>query len=892
MQHDLLYQQAPQAFVANLAVLSLTLLVMYGAVETLPLLLWGGIAFAVFSLRYFLQVIPYRRADDDERAALPWGWQFISTTLISGTLWGSAAIFLLPESLVHQVFLVLVIGTLSAYITVSYSSMPLGGPAFVLPAILPFALRFLTIGDALHLVGGVVLLVMVAVQLIVHLRLYRTTSTGLQLRLENAILNDALSHTAAELSGMLERFQDIFYQTDAEGRVVRVSPSVEGIVGYAPQELLGSWVADLYEMPSARNRFLEALTQGGGTVENYETKVRHKDGSSVWLSTNAHYLRDGAGQVVGVEGVARDITAQKSAERSRFSRQQRAMVTLHSIADGVITTDLEGRIDFLNPVAERLLGKRLHEVRGHPYLELLNLVDESTGESLDDLAKLCLTQQDAVVHANNGQLSHADGSEYTLQISASPMRGERQEVLGVVLVLHDVTEVMGITRQLNYQASHDMLTGLLNRREFEVRLEQAIRLARSSGASSVLFYMDLDQFKVVNDTCGHRAGDELLGQLAVLLQNALGADDLIARLGGDEFGVLLASRDIDDAAVVADDLRQLIKEFRFVWGDKTFEIGVSIGVVPITAESSKLGEVMSAADAACYVAKEMGRNRVHLYQPDDSAVLKHHGEMEWIHRITLAFEHNRFTLYGQPIVALTEGGTESSHYEILMRILDEAGRVIPPMAFVPAAERYHLMPTIDRWVVRTTLGLLRQAQGPGDIPPVRCSINLSGQSLSDDNFLSFVIAQFEETGVPCASVCFEITETAAVANLTRAVRFIAILRGMGCSFSLDDFGSGLSSFGYLKNLHVDYLKIDGSFVKDMMRDSVDRAMVESINQIGHLLGLRTIAEFAEDGAIIEGLRVIGVDYAQGNAVGEPQPFELLLRGYQTPPQPAPTLQVG
>ncbi len=571
-----------------------------------------------------------------------------------------------------------------------------------------------------------------------------------------------------------------------------------------------------------------------------------------------------------------EVRQREAAERRLQQEQERQLVTLESIGDGVITTDTNGIIDYINPVAERLTGFAESSAIGQHYLDVLILVDEATGESLSDLVTLCLSRDGAMVHADDGVLSHADGTQYNINVSVAPMRDSDGQVIGAVLVLHDLTEVMGIARQLGYQASHDMLTGLVNRREFERLLERTIRRARSGDGEHVLFYIDLDQFKLVNDSCGHRAGDELLVLLSTLLQRHVREADTVARLGGDEFGVLLEDCGLDSALLIAEELRQVVREFRFVWQGQTFEVGASIGVVPVGKNSGRLAEVLSAADTACYVSKDLGRNRIHVYTPDDREVVHHHGEMAWVHRITQAFEDERLSLYAQPILSLTAADGVPTHYEILMRMIGSEGDLILPMAFIPAAERYNLMPTIDRWVVRTTLGQLRQAQGPHDRPPINCTINLSGQSLGDDHFLEFVIEQFHEADVVPECVCFEITETAAISNLSRAMNFIDVLHGMGCRFALDDFGSGVSSFGYLKNLHVDYLKIDGSFVRDMVRDTVDFAMVESINQIGHVMGLKTIAEFAESDAILDALRRLQVDYAQGNVIGTPMPLRDVL----------------
>jgi len=437
------------------------------------------------------------------------------------------------------------------------------------------------------------------------------------------------------------------------------------------------------------------------------------------------------------------------------------------------------------------------------------------------------------------------------------------------------------TERLSYQATHDALTGLVNRREFERRLEKALTAAREQGRTHALCYLDLDQFKIVNDTCGHVAGDELLRQLTVLLQSKVRDADLLARLGGDEFGVLLENCPLEQAQVVADLLRQTVKDFHFVWQNKAFTIGVSIGLVPLTQDCESLASVLSCADSACYAAKDLGRNRVHVYRVEDSEMAQRQGEMNWVARITHAIEENRFRLYYQTIMPLNEAVNEGSHFEILLRMLSDQGELIPPMAFIPAAERYNLMPSIDRWVVSTAFGLYWKFLPKNALNQRHtCTVNLSGPSLCDDHFLEFIKRQFALYQVPYDHICFEITETAAISNLSRAIEFIGELRTQGCRFSLDDFGSGLSSFTYLKNMPVDYLKIDGSFVRDMVDDPMDYAMVASINQVGHVMGLKTIAEFVETDAVLEKLREMGVDFAQGYGIERPRPLEDLIVAQQ------------
>lgn len=428
------------------------------------------------------------------------------------------------------------------------------------------------------------------------------------------------------------------------------------------------------------------------------------------------------------------------------------------------------------------------------------------------------------------------------------------------------------TERLSYHASHDALTGLINRREFEIRLERALRETLSGQQAYTLCYLDLDQFKVVNDTCGHVAGDELLRQLSTLLLSGLREQDTMGRLGGDEFGVLLEQCALDEAQVMAETIRQTVEGYRFVWQERSFAIGVSIGLVSINQDSGSLANLLGAADAACYAAKDLGRNRVHTYQAQDDELLRRRGEMQWITRIHRAMEENRFLLYMQPIMPVGLGSTMLPHFEVLLRMIDDDGQPVLPMAFIPAAERYNLMPAIDRWVIMNAFSHCRELAQAGVDTTGVCTINLSGHSLCDEKFFDFVEQQFELSEVPYNKICFEITETAAISKLKEAVAFMSRLKAKGVVFSLDDFGSGLSSFSYLKNLPVDYLKIDGAFVRDMAVDAMDRAMVESIHHIGRVMGLKTIAECVESEEAMELLRAIGVDYAQGEWLDMPKPL--------------------
>lgn len=545
---------------------------------------------------------------------------------------------------------------------------------------------------------------------------------------------------------------------------------------------------------------------------------------------------------------------------------------LSSIADAVITTDINGDINYMNVVAEKLTGWRLGEAMSLPLGQVFHVLGEA-GVSLMDAINACLLSgRLSKAQRLDLVLTHREGIGVAVEESVAPIRDEKQQVHGVVVVFRDVSQSRRLAAQVSWQASHDTLTGLFNRDSFDSKLDELLQHARETGAVHSMLYLDLDQFKIVNDTCGHVAGDELLRQIAAKLSSHVRVGDTLARLGGDEFGVLLADCAESVAQRIANQMRQTIMDFRFGWEEKLFVIGASIGVVTITAESESVEHVLSAADTACYAAKDGGRNQVHLYQADAGEAAQRQGEMRWVTRIHSALEEERFRLYAQAIVPVDRLSKASGHYEVLIRMLDESGDLIPPGAFIPAAERFGLMPRIDRWVVKQVFDLIKHDYEALVRGGYRFAINLSGGSVNDADTLAYISRKMSEFRIPDGMISFEITETAAIANLSSATHFIHTLKGAGCRFSLDDFGSGLSSFAYLKNLPVDYLKIDGAFIRDLADDPIDLAMVQAINQIGQVMGLKTIAEFVESESILKKLAEVGVDYAQGYGIARPEPL--------------------
>lgn len=562
------------------------------------------------------------------------------------------------------------------------------------------------------------------------------------------------------------------------------------------------------------------------------------------------------------------LNQRQTFENALQTEKERAQITLAAIGDAVVTTDAAGLITYMNPAAERLTTLTAAQADGQPLASLFRLVDESTHQEDAQLLEHHLVG-DGISRPR--LIVRQDGSAVAVALVGTPLHTG-----GIVLVLHDMTRELQHISNLSWQASHDALTGLVNRREFESRLTVALdTLAQAPGPHSqhALMFLDLDQFKVVNDTCGHAAGDELLRQICTLLLQRLREGDTLARLGGDEFGILLERCPADSAERIAEALRQTVQDLHFVWEGRPFNVSVSIGLVHVTHAMTTLAEVLRNADVACYMAKEKGRNRVQVYHSDDSELSLRFGEMAWVQQIHLALAEQRFSLYAQTITPLGPHCEDGIHIELLLRLRNESGELVSPACFIPAAERYGLMPLLDRWVVQTAFATLAARLHCCHAEPIAvCAINLSGATFGDDSFLSFLREQFRLHDIPPQIICFEITETSAITNLASATRFIAELQTLGCSFSLDDFGAGMSSFSYLKHLPVDYLKIDGGFVKDMLDDPIDHAMVEAINHIGHVMGKRTIAEFVENPQIMQALKRIGVDYAQGYAIDRPTPF--------------------
>ena len=561
-------------------------------------------------------------------------------------------------------------------------------------------------------------------------------------------------------------------------------------------------------------------------------------------------------------------------ERLRELRENEelAEITLSSLSEGVITTNLSGEITALNRRARELTGLVADNCLQQPLSEVLSLETIDNREQVQFAVQRCLNDQEIEsLNQEPLRLKRQDGSRRVVELSVSEITGRQGGTEGNVLVIRDITESYLLTHRISWQATHDALTGLINRLEFETRLQDALERTRTDRASHVLMYLDLDQFKVVNDTCGHIAGDELLKQISALLNDTARRNDTVARLGGDEFAILLEYCPVDRALELAEEVRDAIRNYRFTWDDKPFTLGVSIGVVAFDASFNALPQILSAADSACYAAKDDGRNRVHLYAEDDQAIEQRFGEMQWVSRIRQALDEEQFTLHGQRIMALNPELVEDDHIEVLLRLTGPGGELIMPGAFIPAAERYGLMIDIDRMVIQRTLRWLSESHYTGLV-----SINLSTQSMTDPSFLDEVFDMLCHTLTHPGQLLFEVTETAAITHLHMAQNFIERIRQLGCRFALDDFGSGMSSFGYLKHLPVDHLKIDGSFIQDIVDDPINYAMVKAIREVATTMRVKTVAEYVENDEILDQLKLIGIDYGQGHGIERPRPLESFL----------------
>lgn len=654
------------------------------------------------------------------------------------------------------------------------------------------------------------------------------------------------------------------------------------LLGHDPRDLDGELhlpepLIHAEDLPAARAR-LQAHLAGATPVYEAEYRLRSRAGEWHWVHDRGRVVeRDREDRPLRMIGMQTDVTARKEADAALFRERERALVTLASIADAVIATDARGMVEYLNPVAEHLTGWLLAEAKGEPLTRVFTVLHETSREPVETSAERCLDEDRPMGLTSHLTLVRRDGVEFAIDESAAPLHDHEGRLTGVVMVFRDATPQRQLTRQLSHQATHDPLTGLINRREFERRLARVVSSARDSSTTHGLCYLDLDRFKTVNDTCGHVAGDALLRQLAGILRGELRSRDTLARLGGDEFAVLLEHCEMEQARRIAEGLRQAVENFRFTWDDHTFALGVSIGLVELAAGSTTESEALRAADAACYRAKHAGRNRIHAAWLDDAA-LPDGARTDWTARITRALEESQFRLYAQPIVPLARTAVaEAGFWEVFLRLEDADAGLLPAGAFLPAAERYSLMSVIDHWVVRRTISLLagwRPRADQQSLPP--CCINLGAESLRDERLIGLIRERLQVDRLAPGSLCFEVSEQAVLADLAQAVSFTRELRELGCRVALDDFAGGLSSLHYLKALPLDLLKLSPAVIRDLEADPLQAVVARAATQAGRVLGIPIVAKAADTGAALDALRALGVDFAQGFALAAPRPIEDLI----------------
>lgn len=644
-----------------------------------------------------------------------------------------------------------------------------------------------------------------------------------------------------------------------------------GIVDTPSDDTYTLWAKHLHHEDKAAAELALQEALEGKKLFNTEFRIVWADGSIHHIRGSGSVTRDANGPIRMV-GVNWDVTEQRELASKLAQQHELLQTTLKSIGDAVITTDAEGFVNWLNPIAERLTGWSNLEAHGEPLRKIFHIINEETRAQTENPIETCLTQGKVVGLANHTVLIAKDGSEFGIEDSAAPIRNERGQLLGAVLVFHDVTEQRRMSGEMSFRATHDSLTGLINRAEFEARLRKILNKSHEDKSEHALLFIDLDQFKLVNDACGHTIGDQLLQQVSKLLSDTVRSRDTLARLGGDEFAVILEQCSSEQAQRVAQAICDRMDDFRFMHDEKRFRIGASIGLVPVDARWSTMSAVLQAADTSCYAAKEAGRNRVHTWFDTDLAMRARHGEMQWATRIEQAIDENRFELYAQKIEPI-DGQECGIHAEVLLRMIDHDGAIVPPGAFLPAAERFHLVTRVDKWVVKNAINWLIRVPQQNLIEVL--SINLSGQSIGDKAFHRHLIDILEKLEPSIRHrLCFEITETAAITNLVDASIFIDEVKAFGVKIALDDFGAGASSFGYLKKLSIDFLKIDGQFVRDLIEDPLDAAAVRCFADVAKVVGVKTIAEFVERTEVLNRLREIGIDYAQGYLLHRPEPILL------------------
>jgi diguanylate cyclase (GGDEF)-like protein/PAS domain S-box-containing protein len=895
-QTELVYTQAPAAIVTAYLLAVIVTLGTWSVADHTHLLVWLT-AQSILSVARLGLVYSYRRAGEAQRSGSRWGLLFFSGALVSGVVWGCLGLmFSFSWPVEYQTLTLMALTGVIAGAISSYAAMLSVYIAFMVPAMLIPAQSMLMHNSNISNNMGLLIMLFAAALLVIARNYNKSVIKSLRLREENnallretADMNAALqteAHNRHRLQDQLLRERQLFtkgpvtvFRCRAEhGWPIEYISETISHYGYNSDELItGNLMFASIVHASDVQRIIDSELQSGEDGARYigiDYRVMCANGDVRWVYSYSIPVRNHAGELTHYAGYILDITSRKQAEYELDQARERAQITLHSIADAVITTDVNGQVEYLNPRAEQLTGWDREIARGLTLSRILCKFDEKSQSLLEEPVMQSLHVGKTIQSGADECLLRHDGTELSVQFSASPIMSDDGTGMGVILVIHDVTEARLMEEKISYQSSHDALTGLINRAEFEKRLNYAIESAWYEDEKHVLCYVDLDNLKIVNDTCSHESGDELLRDAARLIQGCLRESDLLARLGGDEFGVLLKNCSLSGAVELVEKILGVIRGIRFQRCERVFEITASIGVTAIDADTLSVPDIMIEADLACHAAKDSGCDHLHIYHPEDQGLARRHSEMQWVSKLTEAIKSDKLVLYSQEIVPVVPDSVAGRHFEVLVRMLDTDGSIVPPDRFLPAAERYNLINSLDRWVVTHSFAWYAQEQGRRPATDLSMiSINLSGVSVTDRGFLKYIKDEMKRHNIPPGMICFEITETAAIANLDAATEFIHELKRQGCRFALDDFGSGLSSFSYLKNLPVDYLKIDGSFVRGIETDEIDHAMVGSIHQLATLMGIKTIAEFVENDGILQALANIGVDYAQGYGIAKPRPLQ-------------------
>lgn len=858
---------------------------MWTVVEHSLLIPWG-LWFVILVAIRWLYMKKFLSIVDTIEDFKSWELAGLAGTALGGLSWGVLGLaydFSWPPF--YQVFVLGLLGGLAGVSTAAYSSSLRGNALFMAGMLSPIFIRFLLENSGTSHLYVLAILTFVGCMYFAGVKAHRSVVENIRLRLTNEDLVHDLSKVNVELQEKIDQRNQaetgllqerklfvkgpviVFRWKAVEGWPVEYASANVSMWGMNAKELVHNrtYFAQ-YVHPDDKQRVANLGYQNENNANRDFVEIDYRivlpDGEQRWVFERTIPVKDESGKLISVNGYLLDITDRKQTEQLFYEEKERAQVTLHSIGDGVITTDNANCVTYMNPVAERMTEVSLSQAKGKILENVFRALDQNTGRPIQNLQKHWNTRSEEM---HSVRLK----SNKDVAYSMATIKDAQQQSIGSVVVLRDATRILALTRKLAYYASHDALTDTLNRREFERCLDLALKSAAQNKVTHVLLYIDLDQFKIVNDTCGHRAGDHLLQRISDILAQNIRSGDVIARLGGDEFSILLHRCSMDQAKVIAEKLRRATHNARLTWEKQIFDIGISVGAVEIDKDTESVSAAMSAADMACYTAKDLGKDRVHVYEKTDAEMNSRRREMHWVNHLHQALKQNRLTLFQQEIMAVARNTDDIRRAEILLRLFAEDGQLVSARMFLPALERYGLINTIDRWVVKECFSTIANGEGSNDTV---YSINVSGPSLSQPDFLNYIETQFDAYSVKGSQICFEISETAAVSHFRSTRDFISELKDLGCSFALDDFGSGLSSFAYLKDLAIDYLKIDGTFIQNIVKDNVDRALVTAIKDVGHVMLIETIAEHVENQEIMDIVTDIGIDYAQGTFVGIPKPF--------------------